>query len=168
MRKSESVLQWLCGQPPAISGLGGHNQIFKVACQLWRKSLAPTEVFHYLDIYNQRCRPPWTFSELKHKLNDSYVAVHGGAGEEGRAYNKLDYETTQWMELRKEVISRAGGICEMCRKAKAETGHHLTYRFGVLCPPKFLMAVCWPCHEQIHGQFRVPSSRKKAERLFND
>src|ERR1700680_4103375 len=145
------IVQWLNNQPPAVSGYSGHSQTFKVACKLFEKfSLSPTEGFKYLNFYNKRCQPPWSIKELKHKIEDSYAKVNH-LKQESRPYNKADYGTQEWLDLRAEVIKRAGGICEMCGKTRAETGHHLTYRFGVLCSVKYLLAVCWDCHQDVHG-----------------
>jgi Fe-S cluster biogenesis protein NfuA len=159
----EAIIEWLNQQRPAVSGQGGHMTTFRVGCQLFSKwRLTPTQGFQYLSIYNKRCIPPWSFKELKHKVHDTYVRVYGPHAEEDKPYNRLDYETAEWAALRKEVLARANGVCEMCGSV-AETAHHLTYRFGVLCPSKFLMAVCWGCHEEVHGNYRVPVSRKIAE-----
>jgi hypothetical protein len=54
---------------PAISGAGGHNTTFRVACTLLHGfCLSPTEAFRLLKIYNETCQPPWSDSELRHKI----------------------------------------------------------------------------------------------------
>jgi hypothetical protein len=60
--------------PPAVSGQGGHIQIFKVACGLVRRfGLTPDKLMEVLkDDYNPRCQPPWTDAELFHKATDAY------------------------------------------------------------------------------------------------
>ena len=69
MPLSERIRAYLAKIPGAISGSGGHNQTFTVACILlhgWR--LSDSEAFSYLLEYNQRCVPPWSEHELRHKL----------------------------------------------------------------------------------------------------
>lgn len=66
------------------------------------------------------------------------------------AYNAY-LETDEWRQRRAKVLKRAGGICEGCRKRPATQVHHLTYdrvRNEMLFD---LVAVCGPCHSQIHA-----------------
>lgn len=61
--------------PPAISGQGGHNQTFKVACKLVQGFALPRdEALALLRVYNNRCQPHWTEKELAHKVNDAMKA----------------------------------------------------------------------------------------------
>lgn len=61
------------------------------------------------------------------------------------------YDSDDWREIRRLVITRAGGVCEGCGKQQATQAHHLHYRtFG----HEFLWdlrAVCRDCHERVHG-----------------
>jgi hypothetical protein len=66
------ILKYLDQCPPAISGQGGHNRTFAVACILVHGfALSVSEALPYLQAYNQRCRPEWTHKELMHKLTDA-------------------------------------------------------------------------------------------------
>lgn len=58
---------------PAISGQGGHDQTFKVACKLIHGfHLTDDEALQLLiDDYNPRCQPPWTLAELDHKIEQA-------------------------------------------------------------------------------------------------
>jgi hypothetical protein len=58
--------------PPAISGAGGHDQTFAVACALVKFGLSPADAWRLLLEYNGRCVPPWTERELQHKLQDAF------------------------------------------------------------------------------------------------
>jgi len=61
--------------PPAVSGQGGHNQAFAVACVLVQGfGLSPQEALPILHEYNQRCQPPWSDNELLHKLEGAEQA----------------------------------------------------------------------------------------------
>ena len=58
--------------PEAISGQGGHNRTFAVACALVKGfNLSIEEARPLMEEYNHRCRPVWTATELEHKLNDA-------------------------------------------------------------------------------------------------
>jgi hypothetical protein len=58
--------------PSAISGTGGHNQTFAVACKLAEFGLPQDEAWQVLLEYNERCVPAWSESDLRHKLQDAY------------------------------------------------------------------------------------------------
>jgi putative DNA primase/helicase len=58
--------------PPAISGQGGHNRTFSVACKLMQGfALSIHEAMPYMEHYNQQCEPLWSHKELMHKLTDA-------------------------------------------------------------------------------------------------
>lgn len=66
------ILKYLDKCPPAISGQGGHNRTFAVACTLIHGfALSVSEALPYLQVYNERCAPRWSHKELMHKLNDA-------------------------------------------------------------------------------------------------
>jgi hypothetical protein len=58
---------------PAISGQGGHNQLFKVTVRLVKGfRLSKDEALAILRCdYNPRCQPPWSEAELLHKIDDA-------------------------------------------------------------------------------------------------
>jgi hypothetical protein len=67
-----SILKYLDKMPAAVSGCGGHNQTFTVACRLVIGfGLCPNEAMPYMQYYNQRCKPVWSERELAHKLVDA-------------------------------------------------------------------------------------------------
>jgi hypothetical protein len=56
----------------AVSGQGGHDRTFRVACLLTQRfGLSFAEAWPLLLEWNERCRPPWSEKELTHKLQDS-------------------------------------------------------------------------------------------------
>lgn len=57
-----------------------------------------------------------------------------------------EYETEEWFQLRDAVIREAKLICRHCQKRRAITAHHKTYDYGIICPKKYLLAVCALCH----------------------
>jgi hypothetical protein len=72
---AERARRYVAKMPPAISGQGGHNQTFTVACELFRFGLTDSEAAAVLAEYNQRCQPPWSDHELQHKLGDARNTV---------------------------------------------------------------------------------------------
>jgi len=62
----------------------------------------------------------------------------------------LVYETEGWYRLRDLVLYQAGYTCHMCA-GMAMTAHHITYKYGILCHPRWLRAMCWRCHKLLHG-----------------
>jgi hypothetical protein len=69
----ERARAYLARCPGAISGQGGHNRTFFVACKLVKGfGLSPDEALDILVTdYNPRCEPPWTEKELRHKVDDA-------------------------------------------------------------------------------------------------
>jgi hypothetical protein len=64
--------KYVATMDPAISGQGGHNQTFAVACRLAIDfDLSEEEAWPLLCEYNERCQPPWKEMELRHKLTDA-------------------------------------------------------------------------------------------------
>ena len=70
------ITAFLNEQPPAVSGEGGHDQLFAVACALVRKfKLSVDDAWPLLGDYNRRCEPPWLRADLIHKLADAYKTI---------------------------------------------------------------------------------------------
>jgi len=59
---------------PAVSGQGGHDTAFRAACAVGPGfDLTPEHAFRLLwEHYNPRCVPPWSETELRHKIDDAY------------------------------------------------------------------------------------------------
>lgn len=69
---------------------------------------------------------------------------------ERRAQYNHYLNSQEWAAMREVILARASWTCEQCGQNKAAHVHHLTYeRFGAE-RPEDLMAVCIPCHEQLH------------------
>jgi hypothetical protein len=69
---SKRVTLYLAKIPEAISGSGGHNQTFHVANILIHGfGLSESEALPFMREYSQRCAPPWSDKELKHKLSSA-------------------------------------------------------------------------------------------------
>ncbi len=68
--------------PPAVSGQGGHNSLFRAACDLVRGFNLPMDQAKELlfDYYNERCQPPWTWDQIGHKVEDAILRATGEPG----------------------------------------------------------------------------------------
>lgn len=75
---------YLLKLPSAVSGDGGHNRTFHVACVLAHGfGLAEDAAWSLLAEYNARCVPPWTEKELQRKLSEAVGAKTRHAHEFG-------------------------------------------------------------------------------------
>ena len=62
---------------PAVSGAGGHNATFAVACALVHGfALSISEAMPIMLEFNARCSPPWSERELDYKLRSADKASH--------------------------------------------------------------------------------------------
>jgi len=60
---------------PAVSGQGGHNTTFRVACALVHGfGLGADQALSALRGWNRQCLPPWSDSELRHKILSAMAA----------------------------------------------------------------------------------------------
>jgi hypothetical protein len=68
------AVAYLAKCQPAISGNGGHNQAFKVACTIGPGfDLPEPTALRLIKVhYNPRCDPRWSEKELLHKVTDAY------------------------------------------------------------------------------------------------
>lgn len=77
MDLKERILRYVANVPPAISGSGGHNQTFTLACALVNGfGLTRDDALYLLQQWNVRCQPPWSDAELLHKIDSAEKASH--------------------------------------------------------------------------------------------
>lgn len=75
MRTVDRARGYIAKIPPALSGSGGHDRTFQVACILVQGfALSSEDAWTLLGEYNVRCQPPWSQIELRHKLKDALKA----------------------------------------------------------------------------------------------
>ncbi len=69
----ERAAAYLERMPPAIAGIGGHSATFNAAAALTRGfAMTEQDALPLLMAWNQtHCQPPWTESELRHKLRSA-------------------------------------------------------------------------------------------------
>ena len=71
-RRIERARRYLGRVPGAIAGQGGHAATFRVALAMVRGFDLPEDVaYGLLAEWNQRCEPPWSERELRHKIADA-------------------------------------------------------------------------------------------------
>lgn len=59
----------------------------------------------------------------------------------------------RFLAIRAEVFERASGKCERCKGRPPTDPHHLRYPpWGAFDVPENLIAICHPCHCEIHGK----------------
>jgi RecA-family ATPase len=76
MSPCEQARKYLDAIPGAVSGNGGHNQMFSVAmCLVEGFALSISEARPLLAEYAARCDPPWNEREIEHKLADAESKV---------------------------------------------------------------------------------------------
>jgi putative DNA primase/helicase len=68
------VIGYLAKCEPAVSGQGGHDKTFGVACRVGPGfDLSEDEAFRYLrDHFNPRCEPPWDERDLRRKVSEGF------------------------------------------------------------------------------------------------
>ncbi len=69
---------YLAKIPPAVSGSGGHDQTYAAATTLVHGFCLDeaTALDMLVREYNPRCQPPWTETELLHKVEDAAIKPH--------------------------------------------------------------------------------------------
>lgn len=69
LKRARSIAKW---HGPAISGQGGHNHTFQLACMLIHGlKLADDQATQVLQEWNSTCQPPWSQKELQHKIKQA-------------------------------------------------------------------------------------------------
>lgn len=89
----QRCLAYLQHLDDAISGSGGHDATFHAACTTFKFGLGEREAWEALVWFNSnKCKPPWSERELRHKLADAYKRVT----EEGAFGSKLAERTYEY------------------------------------------------------------------------
>jgi 5-methylcytosine-specific restriction endonuclease McrA len=59
--------------------------------------------------------------------------------------------TEKWLSMKNKVMKRDAYLCQCCLSAEATICHHKTYERKYNEAAFDLVAVCFYCHEKIHG-----------------
>jgi hypothetical protein len=79
----ERASRYIARMDAAVSGGGGHDATFAVACALVHGfSLGESEAMSLMQEYNSRCAPPWSERELAYKLR----SAAGSSSSKGSGY----------------------------------------------------------------------------------
>ena len=71
----ERARKYVATMPGAVSGSGGHNVTFSVACRLVKGfDLSTVQALDVLSEWNATCNPPWSEHELRHKIESASKA----------------------------------------------------------------------------------------------
>lgn len=100
----ERARRYIATIPGAVSGSGGHDQTFHVACVLVLGfNLDKQTALGPFREYNQRCEPPWSDKELTHKLDsaDEQPGERGYLVQQGRSDRNPN--TTQAPDMDSDV-----------------------------------------------------------------
>jgi len=96
------ALQYAMYQPESVSGAGGHDQTFSVACAIakgFNQSIDNT--YRILVKYNEKCNPAWTEEELRHKSKDAW----NQPGPVGYLINKSGVENSPFTRIENALDS---------------------------------------------------------------
>ena len=81
MNNLERARRYIACTPGAVSGDGGHNRTFAVACSLVHTfHLDYAQAMVLLGEYNERCMPRWSPRELDHKVRSALKAPPRSGG----------------------------------------------------------------------------------------
>ena len=73
-QKLKRLAAYLANVPGAISGQSGHDNTFITALKAVAFGLDAEDTFNELLVWNEKCDPPWSEHELRHKLDDAIKA----------------------------------------------------------------------------------------------
>ncbi|HVX15987.1 MAG TPA: DnaB-like helicase C-terminal domain-containing protein [Pirellulales bacterium] len=112
----ERARKYLARMPVSISGSGGHNAAFNVACRLVIDfALTEAQALGLMSEWNLGCQPPWSEKELRHKVGDAAKQP----GDRGRLRNAKE-EKWQQIELRDYRLPRRDGPLANVRRTTLE------------------------------------------------
>jgi hypothetical protein len=74
---NERLERYIAATPGAIAGQRGHDRTFALACSLVNGfALDQEQAIRWMSLYNEKCQPKWSDTELLHKVNDAFRADH--------------------------------------------------------------------------------------------
>jgi hypothetical protein len=78
-RLMDRARKYIAKMDPAISGERGHDRTFSVAMKLVEGfALTDDEVLELLREYSDRCQPPWSERDLRHKVESARARIDAG------------------------------------------------------------------------------------------
>jgi hypothetical protein len=124
--------------PLAVEGESGDATTFKVACRGRDMGLSPAACYTEMEsAWNNRCRPPWSPTDLHSKIANAYSYARGGVGSQHPA---ADFTPIPQAEIRRQE--------EQKRRAEEAKISWITNKNGE--PVK--------CFHNLLNYFKMPSS----------
>ncbi len=115
----DRALRYVAKCEPAISGQGGHDRTFHVAAvAVHGFALDDADALAVLREYNQRCVPPWSETELVHKVRSTATAQHALA--RGHLLKEHDRGTDFKSQISDLKVSRPASANLVSPRAAAE------------------------------------------------
>ena len=112
---------YVAKMPPSISGNGGHKALYDVTLTTLVGFAVPeADAWPILHAFNSRCQPPWSQTELEHKVRDvaTKSRLHGGyklqdqnaTGQQWRrrGHDRIDLGE-DWQTLQADIAAMANG-----------------------------------------------------------
>lgn len=85
------------------------------------------------------------------EYKEAYLRLKPEIRQEYEEYLRSD----SWREIRKRVIAKTNGLCEICKEMPVEEVHHITYKRIGSEVLEDLLGVCSICHKIIHKIYRT-------------
>ncbi len=121
----DHVRKYVAKMEPAISGSAGHNATLDVVRVCKGFALDEAQTLDVLREFNERCQPPWSERELKHKANQLPLlrVVEGYILDQSRDWQAQRDEARQAMPAPKNGKARAAdNVKDEARQQQARPG----------------------------------------------
>lgn len=124
----ERARLYVAKMPPSVSGQGGHNAAFHVACVLaCGFQLERDQALALFREWNQTCRPPWSDRECEHKI-DSALKQGGERGYlrnvRPRDFARAPVPKYEWPQPERDVATTTLVEAAHAYLAMVENGKH--------------------------------------------
>jgi len=117
---TERASRYIARMDAAVSGSGGHDATYAVACALVHGfALGEGDAMALMQEYNRRCAPPWSDRDLAYKLRSAanshsprgtgYLLESRVEGRESRAAEYKPIPKVEKVEFDPDALSRAAG-----------------------------------------------------------
>jgi len=135
-----------------LNSLG--HRFYVRQCVLCGRSIGGAVAFATVRTETGGREPP----PFDNRLHDEQLRLRVQASSDAAALSHRDWweryelylQSDAWREKRRLVFERANFLCEGCRQRPAVEVHHLTYAHVGNELLFELVAVCQPCHDQLH------------------
>lgn len=126
------------------------------------------------------CRPVVQLTEKQVRRRETHLRRHPKRKTLLKYLGFVSYtaylQSSLWQRIRKRIMMRADGVCELCHSQPSVIAHHLRYDWDTLSgqDDSGLLGVCVPCHDDWHqkrrrgtGQKRKHHGKRNKRRIFH-